>query len=209
MFPRTNRNCFVSAAAFFEVIQRIRAACHQPKGYGEKRTLEWSRNCSFVSILHAIDGVSVCLKCASVMVSFLLPCSSSSHPETGWARAASWYLHRVHGSGLPPSKAALVPQARGDSTERLHPNWDGLLPGLSRGLSHLPEPNAHQQWQLHFRGQQHPWNSHQDSVWSLPHGPGHRWWWVDLFCFVVNPPCACGSWYHWCPHNHNSDNTRG
>lgn len=149
------------------------------------------------------------------MVSFLLHCSSSSHPETGWARAAPRYLHRVHGSGLPPSKAALVPQAKGDSPERVHSNWDGLLPGLSGGLSDLSEPNAHQQRQLHSGGQQPSGNGHQDSVWSLPHGPGHRWrWWVDHFCLVAIRHCACGwwvmrCWQHRCPHNHNWEYTHG
>lgn len=133
------------------------------------------------------------------MVSFLLPCSSPSHPKTGWARATPRYLHRVHGSGLPPSQAALVPRAKGDSKERVHPHRDGLLPGLSGGLSDLPEPNAHQQRQLHPGGQQPSGDGHQDGVWSLPHGPWHRRRrWADHFCSLVILLCACGWWVMRC-----------
>lgn len=115
-------------------------------------------------------------------------CSSSSHPKTGWAWAAPPYLHWVHGSRLPSPKAALVLQAEGDPPEWLHPNGDGLLPGLSGGLSDFPQPHTYQQRQLHSGGQQPPGNGHQDSVRSLPHGTRHCW----------------RRWGDWHLHKHNT-----
>lgn len=185
LFPRTSLRCLICCCIlsrlFRELVQVFttpRAVeisqhiglvlCQTPNTHTDE---DFNKQITFDLLLH----VWMCVHCFKCLLSH---CSSSSHPETGWARAAAWYLHWIHGSGLPPTPAALVPQTEGNYKKWLHPDRNGLLPGLSRGLSDLPEPNSHQQWQLYPGGQQRSGNGHQDGVWSLPREP--RWArWMD------------------------------